>query len=53
VDPDPVDPDDSLIGSPITLAELKALGEFVRWQDVGGRVADLVAARRLPQDTRW
>jgi hypothetical protein len=42
-----VDPDTSLIGSPITLAELKALGEFVRLQDVGGRVEDLVAARRL------
>ena len=43
-----MDEDDKLIGSPITLAELKALGEFVRWQDVDARVADLVNAKRLP-----
>jgi len=40
--------DTAQIGSPITLAELKLLGEFVRWQDVGPRVSDLVAAKRLP-----
>jgi hypothetical protein len=40
--------DTSLIGSPITLVELKALGELVRWQDVERRVADLIAAGRLP-----
>ena len=38
----------ALIGSPITLAELKSLAEFVRWQDIGARVADLIAAKRLP-----
>ena len=38
----------TLIGSPITLAELKSLGKFVRWQDVGTYVSDLVAAKRLP-----
>lgn len=37
-----------LIGSPVTLAELKLLGEFVRWQDIGAHVADLVAAKRVP-----
>lgn len=36
------------IGSPITLAELKSLGGFVRWQDVGPRVAALAAASALP-----
>jgi hypothetical protein len=36
------------IGSPITLAELTALGEFVRWQDLRKRVANLLAAKRLP-----
>lgn len=40
--------DTAMIGSPITLAELKSLGEFVRWQDVGPRVADLIAADCLP-----
>ena len=40
--------DTALIGSPITLAELKALGAFVRWQDIERRVADLVAADSLP-----
>lgn len=40
--------DTALIGSPITLAELKLLGEFVRWQDVEIPVSDLVAAKRLP-----
>src|SRR5215469_13778709 len=39
--------DTKSIGSPVTLAELKLLGEFVRWQDIGTRVADLVAAKRL------
>jgi hypothetical protein len=34
--------DDPVIGSPITIAELKALGEFTRWQDLGPRVAKLV-----------
>ncbi|MDX2153209.1 MAG: hypothetical protein SFV54_20865 [Bryobacteraceae bacterium] len=34
--------------SPITLAELKALGEFVRWQDVEPRVRRLLDERRLP-----
>src|SRR4051794_6243304 len=43
-----MDPETTLNGSPITLAELKGLGEFVRWQAVGPRVADLVAAQRLP-----
>jgi hypothetical protein len=43
-----MDENTALIGSPITLAELKSLGKFVRWQDVGTRVADLVAADRLP-----
>jgi len=43
-----MDEDTSLIGSRITLAELKSLGEFVRWQDIGARVADLIAAKRLP-----
>lgn len=40
--------DTTPIGSPVTLAELRALGEFVRWQDIGKRVADLAAAKRLP-----
>jgi hypothetical protein len=40
--------EDTLFGSPITLAELRLLGEFVRWQDLDARVADLVAAKRLP-----
>jgi len=43
-----MDDDTETIGSPITLAELKALGEFVRWQDVGTRVADLIKADGLP-----
>lgn len=43
-----MDEDAKPIGSPITLAELKALGEFVRWQEVEQRVADLVNAKRLP-----
>jgi hypothetical protein len=43
-----MDEDTELIGSPITLAELKGLGEFVRWQDIEARVAELVAAKRLP-----
>lgn len=40
--------DTELVGSAITLAELRALGEFVRWQEIENRVADLVAAKRLP-----
>jgi len=39
---------DARIGSLVTLAELKALGEFVRWQEMDERVAELVAAKRLP-----
>ena len=37
------------VGSPITLAELRLLGRFVRWQDVGRLVDELAAAKRLPQ----
>lgn len=40
---------DSHVGSVITLAELKGLGRFVRWQDLDARVAELVAKGRLPQ----
>jgi len=36
------------IGSPITLAELRALGEFPRWQEIGERVGALIAERKLP-----
>ena len=43
-----MDEDPAPIGSPITLAELKSLGGFVRWQDLGARVAALVAAKNLP-----
>jgi hypothetical protein len=43
-----MDDNTTLIGSPITLAELKSLGEFVRWQDVGARVAERVAGRSVP-----
>jgi hypothetical protein len=43
-----MDEESALTGSPITLAELKALGEFVRWQDIEARVSDLVAEKRLP-----
>lgn len=43
-----MDEETALIGSPITLAELKLLGGLVRWQEVGPRVAELVAAKRLP-----
>src|SRR5262245_8993931 len=43
-----MDPENALTGSAITLAELKALGKFVRWQEVGPRVAELVALGRLP-----
>lgn len=43
-----MDEDTERIGSRITLAELRSLGEFVRWQDVGPRVSDLIAAKRLP-----
>src|SRR6476619_1361474 len=43
-----MDDDTETIGSPITLAELKALGEFVRWQDIDARVADLIKAGGLP-----
>lgn len=39
---------DTAVGSVITLAELKGLGEFVRWQDLDRRVAELTAAGRLP-----
>lgn len=35
-------------GTPITLAELRELGEFVRFQDLPDRLAELDAARRLP-----
>jgi hypothetical protein len=44
----PMDEDSMLIGSPITVAELKALGGLVRWQDLEARVAALVAAKSLP-----
>src|SRR5688572_15285911 len=37
------------VGSPITLAELRLLGRFVRWQDVGPLVEELAAAKRLPR----
>ena len=40
--------DTAVIGSPITLAELKSLGEFVRWQEVDARVAHRIAADELP-----
>jgi len=40
--------DDAPIGAPITLAELKALGGFVRWQDIDARVTKLAAANVLP-----
>ena len=43
-----MDEDTTQIGSPVTLAELKSLGEFVRWQDIGSGVAKLIAAKRLP-----
>ena len=29
--------EDAQIGSPVTLAELKTLGEFVRWQEITAR----------------
>jgi hypothetical protein len=44
-----MDPDTNLIGSPITIAELKALGRFVRWQEIDSLVKELVAQNRLPQ----
>lgn len=43
-----MDTDSTLIGSPITLAELKMFGKFVRWQDIKTRISDLLAAKRLP-----
>lgn len=33
-------------GSPISLAELRVLGEFVRWQDIESRLADLTQTER-------
>jgi hypothetical protein len=43
-----MDEDDMPIGAPVTLAELKALGRFVRWQEIDAHVAGLAAARVLP-----
>lgn len=41
--------DESLgFGTPITLAELRELGEFVRFQDLPARLAGLHASKRLP-----
>jgi hypothetical protein len=37
----------ALIGSPITLAELKLPGKLVRWQDIESRLADLTGAKNL------
>jgi hypothetical protein len=43
-----IEDDARSFGTPITLAELRELGEFPRWQDLNERVAGLIAARRLP-----
>jgi hypothetical protein len=43
-----MDEGDVPIGAPITLAELKSLGRFVRWQELAGRVAELTAEQELP-----
>lgn len=43
-----MDEDNVPIGAPITLAELKALGGFVRWQEINARVAELAAVKVLP-----
>ena len=40
--------DNMPIGAPITLAELKALGGFVRSQEIGALIAELAAANILP-----
>jgi hypothetical protein len=40
--------ENALVGSPITVAELRELGRLVRWQELDAAVNELLAAKLLP-----